>query len=160
MKYVIVGAPGTGKRKVAEKLEAHLKDSLAIHFIDQDPDLGFLADYREELLLAAQRATYSSSDLIFYHSLIDSMSYTSLRLTGLMNHDPTNQSEIGRWSIVFDACLSMIVDGYKADKTLYIPYQGDDQDSKDLDEALRATLESLKIDHTIIDPDTEVDTWL
>ena len=158
MKYVIVGAPGTGKEEVGRKL--WVKTDIEPVNVKTD-DIGFLADYREELSLATSRALFPGDDpSIQYHSLIDSVSYAALRLTGLLNYDRENQEEIARWAVVFDACVIMLNDGYDADTTLYIPYKGDDQDSKDLDEALRATLDAVPIAYKVIDPEAEVDTWI
>jgi hypothetical protein len=161
MKYIIVGAPGTGKEDIAMKLQKETNlGATSGWFPGGEIPIGFLADYRTELYLASSRAISTTEDIILWHSLIDSVAYASLRLTGLINFDSTNQQEMGRWGIVFDACLSMLTDGYNSDLTLYVPYKGDDQDSKDLDEALNATLNSFDIPFKTIDPQAEAGTWL
>lgn len=168
MKTIIVGAPGTNKQKIAKRLwdfydEDYLIDPDYNHdFFDLDErTFGFLVDYREELLLAAFRSTRDDSgNMIYTHSLIDSMAYSTLRLSDSLNSATVSQIEIARWGVTFDAILSMLTDGFKADQVLYISYRGDDQDSKDLDEALKATLDKLEISHSVIDPSDEVSKWL
>lgn len=158
MIYTIVGVPGTGKWDIARKLSAKLDiDTIANRNVEEG---GFLADYRQELYIATSRALVTFKPRIEFHSLIDSVAYTSLRLSSILNENP-NSPVLGAWGITFDACLQMLLDGYTDDHlTLFIPYTGDDSDCRDLDEALRATLKTLQIKHQVIDPEAEVDTWI
>lgn len=162
MIITIVGAPDTGKGDVALKLNESLSiPATSGRLLGDEILVGPLADYRTELWLAADRAIYDrTKDRIFWHSLIDSMAYVSVRLAGIINVDPTNQLTITRWTMTFDMVLLMTQDGYKSDHTLYLPYKGDDEDSKEIDGGIRATLDSLEIPHKEINPTDEVETWL
>jgi hypothetical protein len=62
--------------------------------------------------------------------------------------------------VVFDAALQMIIDGRKIDQLLFIPYTGEDQDSLDLDAALRDVIRTLALPYTEIDAEAGVDTWI
>jgi hypothetical protein len=118
-----------------------------------------MADYRTELWLASARAMYHGYEGIVWHSLIDSAAYVSLRLAGIINVAP-DDLQIRRWYTTLDVILLMLMDGYNADHTLYLPYQGDDEDSQDIDGAIRDALATVPIPHKEIDPDDEVDNWL
>jgi hypothetical protein len=170
MTYTIVGAPGSGKRDVAEKLRAFLNEGecadscfyIVPDEVERNPDdYGFLADYRSELYLASGRATFRSihQNIIFTHSLIDNVVYTAMRVSDMNNIDPTNPRLL-MLGVTFDACLGMLIDGRQSDVTLYLPYKGEDEDAQILDGALTDTLDSLKIVYTEIDPSTEVGTWI
>ena len=167
MIYTLVGAPGT-KEDVALRLreflnEGECADSCFKIVQDEAHEStgGFLADYRVELMLATQRACKKANDdnVIFTHSLVDSTAYAALRLSGLLNEDP-NSPNLPMWGVTFDACLGMLIDGWKSDVTLFVPYKGEDEDARDLSKALTDILDSLPINYTEIDPDAEVGTWL
>lgn len=168
MIYTLVGAPGSRKKETAEKLRDFLNEGecadscfyIALDVANSETG-GFLADYRMELMVATLRACKKANDdnVIFTHSLIDSTAYAALRLTGLINEDQNNPT-LNMWGVTFDACLGMLVDGWKSDVTFYLPYSGDDPDSKDLDQALHDMLDELPIRFKEIDPDDEVGNWL
>jgi len=170
MKIVLVGAPDSGKFNVSDKLAAYFDEkknpesiwaACEIDIDMGDEDGGFLYDYREELRLAVTRATSASDTAtVSHHSLIDSNSYTVVRLLDLVNQDPTNSREIERWFNVLGIVSIMLEDGYKADHTLYLPYLGSDSNYSDLDKALFATLKEYEIPYREIDPLGEVETWI
>jgi hypothetical protein len=163
--YQLLGAPDTNKQDIAEKLRAYLNEGydivqdLALDY--PNGDFGFLADYREELLLAVHRATRSvkDQDLILTHSLIDSVGYAGLKVKDLLEQDDTNPDVI-RWGATFNVILQMLMDGFKVDHLLYIPYEGDDSNSIDLDAALVDILDTLDMDYTEIDPSEEAAKWI
>ena len=176
MIYTLTGAPGSGKQDVAEKLRSFLNEGtcaddcfeiaqdLALDLQDTEyREFGFLADYREELQLAVWRATrlYKDQNLILTHSLLDNVAYSGLRLQALLEHDSTNQAEMARWGIVFDASLQMLVDAKNPELPVYlVPYTGDDEDSHDLENALRDVILTLELRYIEVDPEAGVDTWI
>jgi hypothetical protein len=168
MIYQLVGAPDTGKEQVALSLRAFLNEGECEDCFDYDPKRltlaheqgGYLTDYRSELLIAANRATAPADrNLVLTHSLIDSVAYVGLQVKALLEEDDTNPDVI-RWGTTFNACLQMLVDSKQPDRVLYLPYEGDDDKARDLDEAIQDVLDTLEISYTEINPSEEVATWI
>lgn len=166
MIYTLVGAPDTGKETVANNLRSFLNEGECDNCfqIVADPereDLGFLVDYRSELHIAATRAINTvgkDQNLIFKHTLIDSLAYAGLHVKDLLEEDLSNP-DVLRWSVVFNSTLQMLVDSKQPDHILYIPYKGEEQNYIDLDDALQDVLVTLEIPYTEIDPSEEAATW-
>jgi hypothetical protein len=167
--YQLIGAPDTGKQEVAEKLRSFLNEGECAEgcfdiFSDTTNlggDFGYLTDYRLELLVAAERATRVPSDAnkIHTHSLIDSVAYVGLQVKAFLESDETNPDAI-RWSTAFNACLQMLIDSKEPDRVFYLPYEGDDDKARELDEAIQDVLDTLEIPYTEINPSEEVATWV
>lgn len=167
MIYQLIGAPGTDKERIANDLRCFLNEGecencFKIVVEPEREDLGFLADYRSEIHLATTRAINTvgkDQNLIAKHSLLDSVAYVGLHVKDLLEEDQNNQDAI-RWMSVFNVALQMLIDGKQPDRRLYIPYEGEDQNSIDLDEALQDILVTLELDYTEIDPSEEAAKWI
>jgi hypothetical protein len=128
MNIVFVGAPGSYKWEVSTGLfEAMNKDDIEFYRLTQDPVLkqvpqatGSLADYREELLLASQRATYgpiiNEERTIFTHSLIDSFAYATVRYKFMAEMDSASDDTIFSWWLTVNTIGRIFRDTFKADK--------------------------------------------
>lgn len=172
MIYIIAGAPGTNKQQVADKLRDFLNEGECadtcyevVEDMTARHDFTFLSDYREDLLLSAHRATRLVRDrnLIFTHTLLDSLAYAGVHVQDLFKNDQANAPDIARWSIVFDASLQMLVDSFNPVSdhgVLLIPYTGDDETSRDLDGALHEVLDTLELRYTEIDTEAGAGEWI
>lgn len=167
MIYGIVGAPGTGKEVIAERLSDHLDiPASSGQFPGQEVLLGLQADYRTELSIAAGRAIWQQlyaaegRDFIFWHTLIDSLAYSYVRFTAMHLSDSVSDMTYGRWGMVCTSVAMMAEDSRWPDLFLYIPYRGDDDNSKRIDASLVDALRVYEQKYTCIDPRETPKTWL
>src|SRR5579864_6164392 len=100
MRFILVGAPGVNKGKLARSVAKNKKLKYVSGLtVPSEHAVGVLADYRVELKLATDRcfATISATeDSIFEHSLIDSLAYSSYRFVTV--RDYSDQYNIDKWA--------------------------------------------------------------
>jgi hypothetical protein len=77
----------------------------------------------------------------------------------LLEFDQSNP-DVLRWGTAFNAALQMLIDSKQPDHILYLPYEGDDDSARDLDEAIQDVLDTLDIPYTEIKPSEEAATWV
>lgn len=96
---IILGAPGVGKRKLANLVHdkrPHIEVQREPGHTHPNAALGALADYRTELSLALDRAWFMERDhTISTHSLIDSFGYTFLRIENGVEY--MTEAEVELW---------------------------------------------------------------
>ena len=142
MRIILVGAPGSGKRElaeaVAEALDIEVADDPVTVMGPDDPAVGMLTDYRIEMQMALLRALRpSSKDEIFTHSLIDSTAYSTLKLDDMIDAD-ADMPDTFRWILAAGAITSVAEDSFQADFIFLLP--GYDDDGLDFNKRLYETL--------------------
>ena len=166
LRYYLVGAPDSGKSVVTEKLSTKLEIPGTSGWfpggISEEYAEGLSADYRVELWIAAGRAMYNYGNMIFTHSLLDSLAYASVRCSAALQAaggDLSPQSV--RWLTTLGAISRMAHDWKKDDALfLYLPYSGNDDDSQALDDTLVAAMREYDVAYEVINPEEEPEAWL
>lgn len=155
----VVGAPGIGKRKIANELAAdYFTGELAVN--EANPyvsgvALGLHADYRTELKIAADRATLLHSTempVLYTHSLIDSLAYALTRVDTQVTYGAGSESQRETWALTMGIIGLMLRDTFKADETIFLRAEFEaDSDQDKLQEVLESVLEIYEFNYSIID---------
>jgi hypothetical protein len=161
--FQLVGAYSVGKGTIVEELtQHHFTEKLGAYTIADNHVRvnGLLTDYRNEIRLAAKRATAIHSSvrpMIYTHSLIDSLAYSLMRVDA---QQEANVSERIRetWALTMGLIGCMLRDTHKADETFFIMADFDPAthyDQAKLQETLGIILDGYEIPYTILDTDAE-----
>lgn len=160
--FVLVGASGTNKRKIANELAAdHFTEKLAVQneVFPAYAALGFHADYRVELRLASERATrLTGVDMptLYTHSLIDSLAYGLARVELQVEAGITDE----KWALTTALVGTMLTDTFKADEILFLmaDFDLETQFEQAKIQAIQAfILDGYEMNYTIIDAEDAVD---
>lgn len=161
--FQLVGTPGTNKSKVANKLAAdYFTQKLSVwgesSLWPQFSATGFFADYRAEMLVAARRSTrLHTSDMatIYTHSLIDSLSYSLIRLDTQVNSGASEKT-LETWALTMGLIGCMFRDTFKADEIFFLMADFDPEtDQAKIQETLGFVLDGYEVSYTILDADSE-----
>lgn len=162
--FVFVGAPGTNKRRFSNELAAdYFTEKLAVQsesYPSYAP-LGFSADYRIELKIAADRATRLGSTekpMLYTHSLIDSLAYSLARVEVQVNFGAGGERLREVWALTMGICGTMLRDTLKADEILFLTadFDPDTHYEQAKIQTLQAfILDAFEYDYTVIDVDQE-----
>lgn len=162
--FVLVGAPGTNKQKIADELARdYFTEKLAVagKVFPAHYALGLLADYRAENMLMSQRATVLHSvemPVLYTHSLIDSLTYSLLRVDNQQRHQNVSAKMAETWALTMGMAGVMLRDTYKADETFFLMADFDPEESYEsfkIQETLGFVLDGYEINYQIIDANTE-----
>ena len=126
---VLIGAPGSGKTELAEAIK-HLHPSFGIGDSPQSMvpggiAIGQLADYRAESHLATSRIFQeqimrnNGLNMIYTHSLIDSLAYTSLRNEN-MQDGIVDENTKNAWFVWLGMLMIMGMDSLRADLLFFL----------------------------------------
>lgn len=130
-------------------------------FIPPSYGLGMLADYRAELKIAADRATYLHSTempTIYTHSLIDSLAYSLARVDLLVNRGTGTERHRETWALTMGLIGCMMRDTFKADEIFFLTADFDEETQFDqfkVQEVQTFILDGFGLNYTIIDADKE-----
>lgn len=149
MRVVLVGAPGSGKTELVEALRDRF-------MVVRDPTLkisssyalGQLADYRVELLVAAQRAHLDpprKKRQLCCHSLIDSLTYSAVRVANMVKYVNVDEQTLERWWLTAYMISALFLDTFTADHVFFLPGHDNTSWSEQIENTLRETLESIEI---------------
>jgi hypothetical protein len=157
-RFYIVGAKDVGKRPLADDLLERFTGKLAhqdesfIHYGGYA--VGTLADYRVEMRIASDRVTlpkYYSDDpkpVIYTHSLIDSLVYSTLRFERLNELESTQQYTLEKAVMVMTMIGTFIRDTFEYDHVFLI--LTDEPENEAWEEMAQTALDAFEIDHTIL----------
>jgi hypothetical protein len=124
MRIVLVGAPGAGKKELAQSLSNTLDCSVYQTGFESDGEtpVGMLADYRNELRMAIDRARahLESENCIFVTSLLDSIAYSTYRTESLLRNEAPREL-IQRWILVSDVITMLASDSFEYDLLFFVP---------------------------------------
>lgn len=160
--FILVGAPGTNKSAIAEKLAKELDGDLTIHrdeLLDSKYALGITADYRIELMLATSRI-FEKPDrpTIYTHSLLDNLAYVSFALARY-NYSPGVSSEqVDRMVLLTGVIGLMLHDSFSYDHVFFLQKEfdpDDDYEQNSIQQLLDLILVNYQINYSILDADDE-----
>lgn len=132
-----MGSKGAGK--------SQLLNNLSVENLYYTEDLmtidcpGSLADYRAELSLAVSRATFfgwEEGKGIFESSLIDSVAYSALRYSFILNDGTGDENDLLRWMLTMHTSALMLRDTFTADAVIYVPGNDGEYFNQELESAL------------------------
>src|SRR5580704_3902524 len=132
MRIVLVRAPDTGKAKFAEQLNNKYRipwTRSPNYFLENlyldIPAIGFMADYRTELLLASERACGMSleKNMVFTHSVLDNLAYA----TTIISLNITSKIISDQWFSCYTIFTNLFHDSFQHDLVIRFPYKGDDE---------------------------------
>lgn len=118
--------------------------------------LGPLADYRQELRISTQRVRFLSNnnplmskrDLIFTHSLIDSVAYPTVRLFNMINSGSVSEDEVFRWEMLLNMNALLLRDTQPEVPVIFLAGNDGDYFNQNLETAIRSILNDWGIPHT------------
>lgn len=157
-KFFILGAPDTGKRRLANGL----MDRFAEELIHQSETTIYdrsgyavdgLADYRVEVKIAAERATAPKSfqkpkTILYTHSLLDSLIYSTLKYERVVSHENVDQYLLEKSVMVMTLAAAFIRDTFEYDHVFFI--LTDHEDKKAYESMAKNVLDGFEIDHTVL----------
>lgn len=167
-RLIIVGAPGAGKDAIRLELlnfkysQSEIKQAYHIHWFGSpaiksldDPAVGELADYRQELTIAVSRMQQAinqqyvikNSHAIFTHTLLDSLAHATARLYRMVNSGSVSDLELLRWEQTLQTISLIFMDSFKVDPIIFLPGNDGKPFSVDVEEALRILLKDWQIPH-------------
>lgn len=162
-KIYILGAPETGKRKLADSLMDRFPERL-IHQSEQtiygdssgSYAVGSLADYRIEMKIASDRATlpkyfHTPKTILYTHSLLDSLIYATLKFERIAAHDTIDQYNYDKSVMVMTLIASFIRDTFEYDHVFFI--LTDHEDKQAYESMAKNALDGFEIDHTVLRAD-------
>jgi hypothetical protein len=155
MRIVLVGAPNSGKSRLASVL-TQKNQSMKRSAPPQDLDkimgkelaYGMFTDYRVELKLAVDRALEMErlDHAVYTHSLIDSLAYTARRLNRIANHGGISEDLAVSWVNVLELVSSLAIDSFRSDFIFFV--QGGNVEQY---EALREVLDAFQLSYIEVD---------
>jgi hypothetical protein len=158
MRFVLVGAPDTGKakiiREVSERSTHRVSYSDSMYSSQADYAVGYLADYRMELALAVERVFQAADDLginshvIYSHSLLDNVAYSAIRLISLRDGGASEYT-LEKWRALVTIIAVMCRESFKSDHIFFL--HSDDEEQATLENALLTVLDSFNLDFTTLD---------
>lgn len=163
MRIVLVGAPDTGKEKLANELSQILScpydaglsaADISWNTLDfKGYELGLNADYRVEVKLAVDRAfSIQAYDrqvwhVVYSHTLLDSVAYSTLRMISFQEKE-SSQYIVDKWMFTTGVIGAMMRDTFKADHIFFLP--GGDEE---IEKALQMILDMNDLEYTVLDDD-------
>lgn len=155
MRVLIIGAPDTGKRKIA----AGVRDKLPDLELQLEPDhshpeaaLGVMSDYRVELSLALERMWFAQKDhTVSTHSLVDSVVYSFNKIENGAEY--MTGDEIDRWLLTVPLIGSLLADSFKYDHIFFLP--GSTEDTAYIEETLQDVLTDFGLSYIELGSDVQ-----
>lgn len=153
MRVAIVGAPKTGKTKLLKKSFSDINPSF-----DNIPQnltkrselaIGFPSDYRTEMILAGERLekmikSFNYDDCVFTSTILDSLAYARVRQ--LVDEEVQNdQFLMGRTMALIDIIYHAMLNTFKFDKVIFLPYTGKDEKSLLISGALQECMDHFEV---------------
>lgn len=155
MRIVLAGADGSGKRELVREL-----NKLFPEFDVSEPDteaiyapwaVGSLADYRTELMIATERAAVmAGTNILFTHSLLDSVVYASVRLMLMPQNNVLNLS---RWYHTQIVITHMLRDSWKSDLVFFLRGNNGEHFQKEVERGFEIVFDELDLRPVILDDD-------
>lgn len=165
-RIVLAGAPGSHKLKFAYALRERFPNMVISDIVGEpgpdDPAVGMLADYRQEMWLAVARTQamlnlYDEGEqTIFVDSLVDSVAHASVRAAQFAGGDDIFNATT--WGATLILTLAMLRDSFEADLVLEFPPQDDANEYVvQIEDSLVAILESFGIETIHLSGEWEAD---
>lgn len=172
MNIGIIGAPGSGKSKLAEELAVSLSGSSVIvddyvESIEEDSDIAIsqVTDYLGNLLVAMTRYTderYARSrydNVITCGTLIETAVYYAMHIDSVTR--VITEEEKASYAVRADAMMRMLsclyADTVSYDHVFFLPSEDGGEDVKFMDTQIQAALGGFKLfDATILPPTDRV----
>lgn len=156
MKIALLGAPGSGKTKIARALSKELSEFGPFKIIDNyvpklerrfDFAYGHFASYVPNLSVALERIGLENAageNFITCGTIFETISYLSLHITVANRFAPEGQLELARAGATMSALGMMVADTFNYDYAFRLPYKKpqDDWDG-DLDVLIPQILEEF-----------------
>jgi hypothetical protein len=153
MKYLVIGSPGSGKTKFANKKakQENLKviDNLAKKYQQKNNlALGRLSDYRVDVMFACHTMEienrYKDQDFIITCGPLYTLSHLICKVKFL---DDENKIDTLFWAGNF--LNRVIMDSLWYDEIYYLPYKGKDEYNIVFDQSIQDAFSDLKIEKRI-----------
>lgn len=158
-RFVFVGAPGVGKRALAEALQFDGVDAS----IRPEPMLsvapvGLQSDYRTELLVASHRASaiWPTEDVILLHSLVDSVAYAVYNTGRLAKSDGVNAEMTDAYTWATGAIMWMFRHSLRYDHVFLLKREDLDPEWYDFQTLLEEVLNDNDISYTVLEGDKKL----
>lgn len=160
MQVALIGAPGSGKSELADRLSTKYNLFKVDGYIPRLENrtgivMGYLADLVPNLLCATERlsAEYEcmqnkGEEYVICGTVIESSAYTAIRAVENFMHVEDKRGERMRIQAIMDTLVMMLED-WRYDYVFYLPLSQSHEDEWDkrLDQSIREALATLGIDH-------------
>jgi len=168
MRIALTGAPGSGKSRVARKLEKEFGFPVIDGYVDRlesrtDISLGFNADFVPNLGVAYERlfreweVLKDEDSYILCGTVLESACYTSIWAATTMHLAPDQISQRQAINAFMDTLGIITVENWNYDLVFYLPPPQDANDlAKRLDYSLRDGFAILGIDHVPLTDEDKV----
>jgi hypothetical protein len=153
VKYLVIGSPGSGKTKFANKKakQEDLKviDNLAKKYQEKnDLSLGRLSDYRVDVMFACHvlevENKNKNSDFIITCGPLYTLCHLACKVKFMNDND-----KIDKIFWVGNFLNRLVLDSLWYDEIYYLPYKGNDEYNIIFDESIRSTFKDIKIEKRI-----------